>query len=417
MKVLLIDNYFYRKGGAEVVFLNTGELLRAAGHEVVYFSFDWGKNLPCEQSKFFPKGIAVDNRGVKSKIKGAINYFYNFDAARNLEQLIVETKPDVAHLHLFWGAMSPSIFGVLKKHNIPVVHTVHDYRMVCPAYAFKDGKDNICEKCDGGKFYNCLLNKCSKGNVVLSGLMTMEMYFRNAFFHPVKNIDSFMYVSDFCRNKHLQCDKRFEEARSVVMYNFQDASVLANVDALIDTYDSYYLFYGRLSFEKGIKTLIQAIERFPDLKLKIVGTGPLEEELKQFCNEKKLENIEFLGFKSGDELFDLVRRAKFTCVPSEWYENNPMTIIESYTLRTPVIGAAIGGITEIVDNGKTGYLFESGSVDDLARAIGEAESMSVENYNAMKSDVERFANKNFGKENYYAKLMDLYKETISLYKK
>lgn len=409
MKILLINNFFYRKGGSESVFFNTAQLFQELGHKVIFFSRHNEYNFSSEFSKYF-----IDNN---SSVKGVRDYFYNPDAAKRLDKLIEAEKPDIAHLHLFWGAMSPSIFKVLKKHNIPIIHTVHDYRMVCPAYAFKDGKDNICEKCGGGKFYNCLLNRCSKGSVVLSGLMTMEMYFRNTFFHPVKNIDSFMFVSNFSKNKHLQYDKRFEKSRNVVMYNFQDASVLTNVDDTIDTYDSYYLFYGRLSFEKGIKTLIQAMKQFPNLKLKIVGTGPLEDELKQFCVENKLGDVEFLGFKSGDELFDLVRRAKFTCVPSEWYENNPMTIIESYTLRTPVIGAAIGGITEIIENNKTGFLFESGRVDDLVRAVGEAEALSHSEYSEMKSNAARFATDNFGKENYYTNLMELYKVTIDSYKK
>jgi glycosyltransferase involved in cell wall biosynthesis len=226
-----------------------------------------------------------------------------------------------------------------------------------------------------------------------------------------------MFVSNFAKNKHFEHEPGFRDCRCVTMYNFQDASVLANVDDTIDTYDSYYLFYGRLSEEKGIKTLIQAMKQFPNLKLKIVGTGPLEDELKQFCVENKLEDVEFLGFKSGDELFDLVRRAKFTCVTSECYENNPMTIIESYTLRTPVIGAAIGGITEIIENNKTGFSFESGRVDDLVRAVGEAEALSHSEYSEMKSNAARFATDNFGKENYYNKLMELYKVTIDSYKK
>jgi glycosyltransferase involved in cell wall biosynthesis len=247
----------------------------------------------------------------------------------------------------------------------------------------------------------------------MSGLMSMEMYYRNAFINPRKYIDGFMFVSNFSKNKHFEHEPRFRDCRCVTMYNFQDASVLANVDDTIDTYDSYYLFYGRLSEEKGIKTLIQTMKQLPNLKLKIVGTGPLEDELKQFCVENKLGDVEFLGFKSGDELFDLVRRAKFTCVTSECWENNPMTIIESYTLRTPVIGAAIGGITEIIKDGETGYSFESGSVEDLSRAIGEAEALSQNEYNTMKSNAMQFATDNFGKESYYTKLMELYKSVIN----
>lgn len=417
MKILLIDNFFYRKGGAEVVFLNTGKLLEEHGEEVVYFSQKWDKNLSCKDEKYFSQGISADTQGVINKIKGVSKYFYNREAATMIEKLIVAEKPDVAHIHLFWGGISPSVLKALKKYNVPVVHTVHDYRMICPAYAFRDISGNVCEKCKGGKYYKCIANRCSRGNIVMSALMSMEMYFRNAFINPRKYIDGFMFVSNFAKNKHFEHEPGFRDCRCVTMYNFQDASVLANVDDTIDTYDSYYLFYGRLSEEKGIKTLIQAMKQFPNLKLKIVGTGPLEDELKKLCVENKLGDVEFLGFKSGDELFDLVRRAKFTCVPSEWYENNPMTIIEAYTLRTPVIGAAIAGITEIVDDGNTGYLFESGNVNSLVEAIKKSAEISKDDYIKMKDNADEFADENFDKEKYYNKLIDLYKATIDSCKK
>ena len=415
MKVLLIDNFFYRRGGAEVVFLNTGDLLKSHGHDVVYFSQQWKENIECESSNYFPKGVGTKSQGVCNKLKAIGNYFYNSDAVKKLNQLILKERPDIAHIHLFWGGISPSIFKVLKKHKIPIVHTAHDYRMVCPAYAFKNGRDEVCEECKGRNFYLCIKNRCSKGSLVMSTLMTAEMYLRNMFLNPVDNIDSFMFVSDFSYKKHLQYQPRFAQKHCVTMYNFQDAAVLNEVDESVDTYDSYFLFYGRLSYEKGIKTLIEAFSERKDVSLKIVGTGPLDGELKQFCKEKGCDNIEFLGFKTGEELFHLVRGAKFVCVPSEWYENNPMTIIESYTLRTPVIGADLGGIPEIVDEGKTGYKFESGNAAELVKVIDVCDSMSKDDYLSMKVNAKKFADDKFGKENYYNNLMDLYNKTISEY--
>lgn len=417
MKVLLIDNFFYRRGGAEVVFLNTGELLKANGHEVVYFCQEWEQNLSCKDSKYFPKGVDTKSQGLADKFKGICNYFYNREAAKKLEDLLVKEKPDIAHIHLFWGGISPSIFKVLKRHNVPIVHTAHDYRIVCPGYAFKNSKNEICEKCEGKKFYNCIKNRCSRGSLVMSTLMCMEMYSRNWFMNPVKHIDSFMFVSNFSYNKHLQYAPNFKKKHCVTMYNFQDAEVLAETDKAIDTFDSYYLFYGRLSYEKGIKTLIEAFTEKKHLKLKIVGTGPLEKELKQLCVDNNATNIEFVGYKTGKELYRIIKNAKFVCVPSECYENNPMTIIESYTLRTPVIGAGLGGIIEIIEDGVTGYKFKSGDVEDLKRAITVTENLEKVKYTALKNDAEIFADKNFSKENYYTKLIDLYKHTISNYNK
>ena len=417
MKVLLIDNFFYRRGGAEVVFLNTGELLKAYGHEVVYFCQQWEQNLPCKDSAYFPKGVDTKSQGFADKLKGISNYFYNKEAAKKLDELLAKEKPDIAHIHLFWGGISPSIFKVLKHHNIPIVHTAHDYRMVCPGYAFKNGKNEICEKCAGKNFLHCIDNRCSKGSLVMSTLMCMEMYFRNCFMNPLDNIDSFMFVSDFSYNKHVQYAPRYKEKHCVTMYNFQDAKVLEQVCRELDTYDSYYLFYGRLSYEKGIQTLINAFSELPNLILKIVGTGPLENELKQLCIDKGISNIEFLGFKTGEELFNIIKSAKFVCVPSECYENNPMTIIESYTLRTPVIGSALGGIVEIIEEEKTGYKFQFGDMNDLKLAINKAETLDKKEYFRMKDNAECFAEENFSKDVYYTKLMNLYRYTIDNYEK
>lgn len=417
MKVLLIDNYFYRRGGAEVVFLNTGELLKSKGHNVVYFSQQWKENNNCPEEKYFPQGVDVRTNGILNKIRGVIKYFSNKDAAKKIEKLIINEKPDIAHLHLFWGGITGSIFNILKKYHIPIVHTVHDYRMICPGYALKNGNNEICEQCIGGNFYQCVKNKCSKGRIALSVFMCMEMYYRNYLMNPLNNIDSFMFVSDFSHEKHIQFEPMYKDKHCVTMYNFQDDRVLGHVDRNLDTYKSYYLYYGRLSFEKGISTLIMAVYNLPNIKLKIVGTGPLEDTLKQLCLDNGITNVEFLGYKTGDELFEIIKNAKFVCVPSEWYENNPMTIIESYTLRVPVIGAAIGGINEIIKDAETGYKFQPFNSEEIKKVIIKAEGLSHLEYCKLKDCAENFANANFGKENYYSKLMELYEHTIINYNK
>lgn len=396
MKVLLINNIFYRKGGSEAVYFNTAELLKKHGHEVVFFSFKREENIACEQSEYFPE--------LGGKVNQLKSYFWNAEAARLLEKLIIAEKPDVAHVHLFWGLMSPSIFGVLKKHNVPLVHTVHDYRMVCPAYTFKNNAGEICEKCGGGKFMNCLKGRCAKGSLLQSALMTAEMYLRNAKHHPVDNIAGFVFVSNFAKEKHLQYDKKFEKANNIVLYNYT-TPMLERTEKKGD----YYLFYGRLSYEKGIPTLLEAFSKHPEMKLKVVGTGPIEAELKA---KYSLPNIEFVGYKSGKELFSLVRDTKFVCVPSEWYENNPMTIVEAYSLGTPVIGSRMGGIPEIIKDGKTGYTFESGNLSDLEQQIAKANALSAEEYAAMADAAYKFYQQNFSEEHHYEELMKFYEGVI-----
>lgn len=404
MKVLLINNFFYRKGGSEAVFFNTADVLREAGHEVLFFSYEDEQNIHTEEHEYF-----IKRGGALGKMR---DFFSNPDAARKLDEVLIKEKPDIAHAHLFWGGISPSIFAVLKKHGVPFVHTAHDYRMVCPAYLLTDGKGQFCERCKGGKFYNCALHRCSKGSVVESLLMTMEMYYRNSKWHPAKMIDGIIFVSNFSKQKHLAFDKCFADAQTMVLYNCPGEKVKDSLDLNRDTFDGYYLFYGRLSDEKGVPTLQKAFEHFPQLKLKVVGTGPKEDEVKKYSSEKGLANIEFLGYKSGKDLFDLVAGAKYVCVPSECYENNPMTIVEAYSLSTPVIGAAIGGISEIVEDGKTGYMFESGNTESLIAAVGKAMSLGKGEYMMQKQKAYEFGKENFSREKHLEKLVGFYESLL-----
>lgn len=405
MKILLINNCHWRRGGADMVYFNTASLLIEAGHEVVFFCKRKKENYPCDQEPFFVESS-------KGKIGQIRSYFYNIEAAKQLEKLLKAEKPDIAHIHLIWGGLSPSILEVLKKHRVPVVHTAHDYRMVCPAYLLKDGKGQFCERCKGGKFYNCMLHRCSKGSLLESSIMTLEMYHRNRRYHPASLIDGFVFVSNFSRNKHIEFDKRFENANSTVLYNCPGEQVGDSLDLSQNAFDSYYLFYGRLSEEKGTHTLIKAFEQFPQLRLKIVGSGPLERALQESCAGKGLTNIEFLGYKTGKELYDLVAGAKYVCVPSECYENNPMTIVEAYSLGTPVIGAAIGGISEVVQDGQTGYLFESGSVESLRDALLKAAGTDLESYLQQNHLALEFGEKHFSRSSHIEHLLVFYKSII-----
>ncbi len=404
MKVLLIDVYNFNKGGAETVCFNTGKMLEEHGHEVVYFTLKWADNNPSPYSKYFPESKET-RRGPLKQVKNMINYFYHFEAARKIEQLIGDEKPDIAHIHLMWGQITPSIFPVLKKYNIPILFTVHDYRIVCPAYTFRNGKGQICEECKGKHFYKCFTNTCCKGSKLMSAVMAAEQYFRNRYFNPAKYIDGFIYVSNFAKEIQERYMPAVKAKKNITLYNFS-TSIAEHAKEM--SKDKYFLFFGRLSYEKGAKTLLEAFKDIKQCNLKVVGTGPKEDELKEYAKSNGMHNVEFLGYKRGKELADLVSNAYFVVVPSEWYENNPMTIIEAYSVGTPVIGAKIGGIPEIVVDGKTGYQFESGNVKALSEIILKANGLNDEEYNAISGNTIKFANENLSKESYWNKLIAFY---------
>lgn len=404
MKVLLIDVYYFNKGGAETVCFNTGRLLEEHGHKVVYFTLKWKDNRPSPYSKYFPESKET-RRGSLKQVKNMINYFYHFEAAKKIEQLIIGEKPDVAHIHLMWGQITPSIFPALRKYNIPILFTVHDYRIVCPAYTFRDGNGKICEACQGRYFYKCFTHTCCKGSKLMSAVMAAEQYFRNAFFNPAKYINGFIYVSNFARNIQEKYTPSLKSKPNITLYNFS-TSIVSEPKTMPT--DKYFLFFGRLSYEKGVMTLLKTFKELPQYNLKVVGTGSKEEELKAFTRDNGMKNATFLGYKTGKELTDLVSNAYFIIVPSEWYENNPMTIIESYSVGTPVIGARIGGIPEIVVDGQTGFQFESGSVESLRATIEKSAKIAPDTYSDFSKATLRFANENLSKDSYWTKLIAFY---------
>lgn len=408
MKVLLIDVYNYNKGGAETVCFNTGKLLEEHGHQVIYFTLKWEANNTSPYSKYFPESKET-RKGPFKQVKNMVNYFYHFEAAKKMEQLIKNERPDIAHIHLMWGQITPSIFPVLKKNHIPITLTVHDYRMVCPAYLFRDGHGKICESCKGKNFYNCFTHTCCKGSKLFSAVMAAEMYFRDWFFNPAKFIDGFMYVSNFSRDKHEQYMPALKKKTNITLYNF--SCEIAESPKTVSE-NKYYLFYGRLSDEKGVATLLRAFRDIPQCHLKIVGTGPKEQELKDFVQSVSMQNIEFLGFKRGQELKDLVKNAYFVIVPSECYENNPMSIIESYSYGTPIIGSRIGGIPEIVVEGKTGYQFVCGDSVDLQRKVEVADNLLVQEYTHLSAGALEFAHNNLSIDSYYPKLIAFYQQFL-----
>ena len=407
MKVLQVNNYHYLKGGSERVYFETSKILEKNGHEVLFFSVKEVETESHYSDKYFVKSFDYSNADYFDKVIHAAEFIYNKEAKKNLELLIKNEKPDIAHLHIFYGRLTSSILPVLKKYNIPVVMSVHEYRMLCPAYVMRDNQGNICEQCADGNYLHCVAGKCIKNSLAYSSIAALECSLRDRFFSYEEHIDKFIMVSQFIMDKHIQYKPSLKN-KSTQVYNFID---VGNYSPNF-SHDNYYLYFGRLSREKGIMTLLNAWRNFPGLRLKIVGGGELEEDVGEFINRYKMSHIELVGYLSGDELFDMVKKSKFVFVPSEWYENNPMNVIESFALGKPVIGARIGGIPELVKEGYNGFLFESGNLNDLTETINKAQSVPEDDYSEFGKNARNFAEEHFNETKYYRKLLEVYEELL-----
>ena len=405
MRILQINNQHFLKGGAHKVYFDTSHLLQSKNHEVHFFSLSDKRNLECDDSKFFPHSYDYRNQTILQKILNSKNFVKNADAYQKLLQLVEQTKPNIAHIHLFMGGLTSTILLALKEKKVPIVHTVHDYRLICPAYLMLDGSNKICERCKGNKYYNCIIHKCSEKDIFQSLVLSADSYYRKFFIKPIDLIDRFIFVSKFAQRKHLEFDPRYNQ-KSTTLFNFIKDFPEEKVSY---TKGDYFLFIGRLSREKGIHTLVKVIELM-NVKLKIAGNGPLYKNIINY------HNIELLGFKKTDEIIELIKHCSFLVIPSEWYENNPMSVIEAFSLGKPVIGANIGGIPELIKDGENGFLFEPGNEKSLLNIIKKAINISDDLYFRMSNNARNFAEDNFNPGNHYKSLMYIYEDVINNYK-
>lgn len=401
MNIISVNKFFWQKGGSEAVFFGEKALLESNGHNVVPFSMADEKNLPSDYSQFFVSNVDYATAGGVAKLKSAMNIIYSFEAKTKMEQLLETFTPDVAHFHIFQHQISPSVFGPLKKKKVPLVLTLHDLKPICPTYKMYTN-DAVCEACRGRKFYNCFVKKCTKGSRFKSLINTIEMYL-HYFLGYYQGVDRYIAVSQFYRDKMIEFG--FSPKQVVYIPNYIDAAKFDRPYAD----DGYALFFGRLSYEKGLDHLLDAAALTPEIPLNIAGTGPSEEQLKKSVETRGIKNVKFLGFVSGDELLDLISRASFTVTPSIWYENCPMSVLESLALQTPVIGADIGGIPELVNHEKDGFIYPAEDSQGLA---GVMQTMMVDaaRRRQMGEAGRKKIIEDFNETTHYQHLIDLYKE-------
>lgn len=370
MKIAFINPFYYPFGGAEIVMLNEIDFLLKLGHEVSIFSVNNDKNLSSNYSKYFVEKDIIRKKteneiplNFLEKINYCLVNINNTDSAKKFKIFLDEVKPDLIHSHGYSRMLSPTIFELAKNFKVPVLTTEHSPKLVCPTGTLKFKGDKYCydKNCIKGNYFNVLAHKCNKGSMIQSLQNFLEFSVNKKRY--IKNIDEITVPSLYLRN--LLIEAGVDQKKVVHLKNFVDLNKF-NYQA---GNSGYFLYFGRLSFEKGLLTLIKAFELLPELSLKIVGEGAEEEILRNYIKEKNIKNIEFLGQKRDEELVKAIQSSKATILPSEWGENAPLAILESFACGKPVIGANIGGIPEMINDGIDGYLFESGNVKDLKQKI------------------------------------------------
>lgn len=409
MKVLLVNNFYYNRGGDCTYLFSVKRLLEENKHKVIVFSMHHPQNFESEYSKYFVSYInyaeEVKNKNLVSGFKVLWRTIYSSEARKNLEWLIEKERPDIAHVQNIHHHITPSIFYVLKKHNIPIAWTLHDYTLICPNTSFLcQGK--ICERCKKMRYFWPPLVKCKKDSFTASLMATIENTVHRIM--GVYNlVDIFITPSKFLMNKLIEYG--FKKEKILCLNNFLDIDLSDKKEDKEDTGD-YYLYVGRISEEKGIRTLIDAAVVGNKTTLKIVGDGPLAEEMILYAKSKdKNGTIDFLGHKSHKDVIELLKGCKFVVVPSEWYENFPYSILEAFACGKSVIGSRIGGIPELVKDGETGLTFEPGNSMDLHSKINYYVN-NPDKVVEMGKNARLFAEKDLNAENHYRRLMEIYKQ-------
>lgn len=338
MRVLLANKFYYPRGGDCVAMLNTEQALQHRGHEVAVYAMQHPLNMSSPWSKYWPSEVTFDGP-LSNKFKTVHRLLGSNEVAQSFSHLLNDFKPDVVHLHNIHSQLSPVLARLAHKHGCRVVWTMHDYKLVCPAYTCLNSNGERCEHCITGSKWNVVKHRCMKGSLVASVAAWAEamrwklsklMLWTDAVICPSQFMANILIKAGVAPNK------------IAVIPNFTDSTT--NV---VSNRDNYYCYVGRLAPEKGIKALLQVASRLP-YQLKVAGTGALEQELRMhYCQCK---NIEFLGQLNHEQVQTLVSHAQALVTPSQWYENNPISIIEALTAGTPVVGTRMGGIPELINN-------------------------------------------------------------------
>ncbi len=401
-RLLNINTYHYRRGGADAVYLDHGALFTRAGWESGWFAMHHPRNEQTPWSRFFVDEIELGhNYPAWRKLAIAKQVIHSRSHARALHRLLDAFPADVAHVHNIRHHIGANVLAELKRRGVPVVLTVHDLKLLCPAYRMHDGT-GVCEACKPNAVFHSATRRCMHGSFPLSALISVESAIHRVTGAYRRYVDRIVCPSRFYLEKHVE----WGWPRAQLVHIPNDLALVP--PTCVAPPGDYFCYFGRLSFEKGLATLVRAaaIARVP---LHLVGEGPQEAALRALAAETGAD-VTFHGHRAGDALFDVVRGARACVLPSEWYENAPKSVLEAFNHARPVIGAAIGGITELIEHGRTGWLFASGDVGALAaqlRAVRGADDLVIAQIGARAA---AFVQRTFGTECYLRDMTALYAE-------
>lgn len=403
MKILMINKFLHHNGGSETYILSLGAALQKEGHEVQYFGMEHEGRVVGNAVEAYTSDMDFHSHDLLAMLSYSFKTVYSFEARKKLRAVLDSFEPDVCHLNNFNYQLTPSVIVEIVKwkkdtgRKCRIVYTSHDYQLVCPNHLCNNPNTHEnCEKCLGGHFSNCIKQKCIHGSTVKSALGAFEAYYWNRR-GIYKNIDTFVCCSAFMKSM-LDSNEDFKD-KTICMHNFLDNNRTDGFQK-----KNYVLYFGRYSEEKGIMTLLEACRALPEVKFIFAGKGPLEAEVE------KVPNVKNIGFQTSDTLVKLISEARFTVYPSEWYENCPYSVMESQLYGTPVIASDIGGIPELIRDGYTGELFESGNVVELSEKIKKLwDDRSLnDKYIKLCLETVRFDTT----AEYVSKILDVYKGNV-----
>lgn len=389
MKILMVNKFLFPNGGSETYIFKLGDYLKSIGHEVQYFGMEHDGRRVSNNAEQYTSDMDFHGGSKLKKIAYPFKTIYSAEAKKKISIVLDDFQPDVIHLNNFNYQLTPSIIYAVRNYKkradkkVKLIFTAHDYQLICPNHKMKNPvTGENCEKCIGGKFINCAKGGCIHSSKAKSLIGTAEATIYNAL-KTYKYIDKIICCSEFMKSK-MDTNPLFA-GKTVAMHNFIDSVDKKEVEK-----EDYVLYFGRYAEEKGIETIIDA----KGVSFICAGSGDMEEQINA---QPHIKNV---GFKTGNELEDLIRKAKCSVYPSTWYENCPFSVMESIMYGTPVVGADIGGIPELIDHGVTGVLFESSNAEALERAIKsitendeKARQMSKNCLNAHFDTVEEYCEK------------------------
>lgn len=371
MRILLVNYRYFISGGPEKYMFNIKKMLEENGHEVIPFSIHSNKNVETEYSKYFVEPIGGRNNTYFDEVKKTpksiwqmlTRSIYSVEVEKAIKKEIQDVKPDLVYIIHFVNKLSPSVIRGAKKMGLPVVLRLSDYFLLCPRFDFIHDK-KPCEECLIKGYMACVKKRCVKGSLFASAIRVFSMKV-HTLMNIYKDVDAFITPSEFLKNKLVS--NGFDEKKIICIPTFTASKSKVGKTQI----GSYGLYFGRITEEKGVDTVVKAYEQMPDRFVKIMGDDTTKEavRLKTYIAQKKIKNVEFVGFKSGEELEEIIKEARFTLIPSIWYDNLPNTALESFQYSKPVIASNIGSLPELVLDSVNGYLFRPGDEKELWEKI------------------------------------------------